>query len=250
MTKSRIKNFCWSILLLFLILILVFFLIQKKSKELSSNRIALIDSVNDNYIFRGDNPFIIQNGKKVFSYDELTTDFNNILHQQNHILPNSYYLIDVSLLDLDEYSDIRKEQQFFTKNPQRGMFINVSTLSPSLLFSQYPSYSNFITKAVTRNYNIWLTGFLKQIYELASQKTDQPIVIYIHCDGGRDRTGFITASYRLLFNDTNISKARLQNVEEVGRNSREIYDRALHSYCLYLKQTMGKDDNYCQPEQK
>jgi hypothetical protein len=243
--NRAVRNFCLAILLLSSILILVFFLIQKISKEIDHTRIVLIDVVGNNYVFRGNNPFITKNGEKIFAYDDLTSYFNSILKQQNRSPMDEYYLIDISLLDLDEYSEIKKEQQFFITNPNLGMMMHFSTLSPSLLLMEYPSYSNFVTEASIKNYNIWVTNLLEKIHYLASQKTDKPVVIYIHCDSGRDRTGLVVTGYKMLFNNINLAKAKSQNISEAGRSSRALYDRAIKSYCSYVKEFYNKPDDYC-----
>ena len=234
--KRIAASLLWIGLALSLILIAVFFFIQKIPKNLDSTRIALIDSVENNYIFRGNNPFVTKNGEKVFAYDELTKNFNSILNKQGLALPQDYYLVDFSLLDLDEYYDIEKERKFFAANPQAGRLINVSTLSPSLLLKSSKD-ANKITKEVIENYNSWLTETLEKLHEIAAKKLDKPVVIYIHCNSGRDRTGMIAANYRLLFSKMNLAEVRQKNIAEAGRNSDEFYDRAMRSYCLHVKQS-------------
>ncbi len=241
----KFKKFYYTIAALLLAFILIFFLIQKNSKEFDRNRVALVDAVKGNYIFRGNNPFLLKDGKKDFAYIELTSAFNNLLNQQGHTPLSNYYLIDISLLDLDEYREITKEKDFFANNPNLGTTINTSTLSLSLLLSEHPLYSNFVTKAVIGNYNSWITSLLNQIHEIALRKTDKPVVIYIHCDAGRDRTGLIVAGYRMLFKDTTLPTVRSQNVTEVGRNSRALYDKAIASYCLHVQQFYNKSANFC-----
>lgn len=236
---------CYSTLSLVLILTLVFFLIQKKSKELNDKRISLIDIVGENYIFRGSNPLITKNRIQVFAYEELTSYLDNYLSKQGRKnLSNGYYLIDISLLDLDEYYIIEEEKRFFSQNPKKGMTKNISTLSPNLLLAGLDD-SNFIMKKFSDHYSKQVTKILNQIHDPALQQGDKPTVIYIHCDGGRDRTGLITAGYRLLFKDIGLSEARLKNVQEVGRDSESFYYRAIGSYCLYVKNNYGKPDEYC-----
>jgi len=230
------KKLLLAILTAMLVFAITFILIQKKSKELDPSRIALIDTIEGNYIFRGNNPFITKNGEKVFAYDELTYYFNDILQKQGLSSLSNYYLIDISLLDLDEYSEITKEKNFFIQHPEYGTAINISTLSPSLLLDGAAN-SNILTKTISEHYNLWITDSIKKVHNLALNKTDKTTIIYIHCDSGRDRTGLITASYKMLFNNISLANARLQNIAEAGRNSNTLYDRAMRSYCLYANKT-------------
>ncbi len=243
--NRTLKKIFWITLITSLVFILVFFLIQKSSKELDRNRIALIDSIGNNHIFRGNNPLLTKNGKKIFAYEELTSYFNDILQQQGLEPLSDYYLIDLSLLDLDQYYEINEENKFFIEHPEYGMVINISTLSPHLLAKENSPNSNFITTALAKRYNLWINDTLEKAHNIAANKTDRPTVVYIHCDSGRDRTGLMAASYKLLFKNMNLVKVRLENIAEVGRNSRKSYNGAINSYCLYVKEGYKKSDDYC-----
>lgn len=237
------KKLFWITSAILLVFVVVFFSIQKKIKLLDQGRVALVDTVGNNYIFRGNAPFVIKDGKEIFAQEELTSYFNNILSKQGHDSLQDYYLIDVNLLDLDQYYTIKKEQKFFKQHPEYGEMIYISTLSPSLLIEYLPI--NFVTSPITKNYNLWITKTLNEIHDLALRQTNKPVVIYIHCGAGRDRTGLMVAGYRMLFSELSLSEVKSQNVEEVGRSSRDSYDRAMHSYCLYTKKLRGKADDYC-----
>jgi protein-tyrosine phosphatase len=116
---------------------------------------------------------------------------------------------------------------------------NISTISPALLFAG--SNLNFITDS----YNSDITETLKKIHEILSKQSDKPVLIYIHCNGGRDRSGFVIAAYRLLFKDMNLQKVNSLNVKEVARNSEGFYEDAIGSYCKYLKREQKKSDDFC-----
>jgi len=239
-----IKKFFYALLAISLVCVIGFFLIQKRIKALDPNRIALIDKIENNYIFRGNNPFVVKDGKMVFAYDELTSYFNNILSKQGLSPLQDYYLIDVSLLDIDHYYAIKSEKQFFAEHNNQGRVINISTLSPGLLFGQFAN-SNILTSSITNNYMLWINSTLKEVHDIASRQMDKPVVIYIHCNSGRDRTGLMAASYKLLSKNINLAEVRSQNVTEAGRNSVRSYDQAIGSYCLYVKQIYNKPNEYC-----
>lgn len=242
-TKEIFMKLFWTVFTITIVLIITFFAIQKKPKEFQTERIALIDSSGNNYLFHGSNPFIKNGNKFIFSYDQLKTYFNNSLQKKNQKPLNDFYLIDVSLLDLDEYYTIKDEKKFFEDNPQKGTMINISTISPALLLNNF-DYEIF-TNYTVRNYNSHITKFLNQLHETLKKPNNKPIVIYVHCNGGRDRTGFITASYRMLFQNVNLQEASLKNKVEMGRNSEGVYESAMSSYCNYVKNNYSKNINYC-----
>jgi hypothetical protein len=247
MIKFRrfLKRLSSLILALLLILVIVFFSIQKKSKDLIPNRIALIDKIGNNYIFRGNNPFVTKNNKKNFTEEELISHFNDILRKQNYSELKDYDLIDFSLLDLDEYFIIKKEEHFFERKLNNdSMLINISTLSPALLFKRSED-SNALVKYIANKYSLKVTDIINEIHNQAAQQKQKPIVIYIHCNGGRDRTGLIAASYRMQFQNMNLSQAISKNIEEVGRNSEDLYKNAIYSYCLHIKETQHKNTDFC-----
>jgi hypothetical protein len=248
-----------SVLVLILVLLITFFAIQKRTKQFDKTRVALVDSSSENYIFRGNNPFILKGGKKVFAYQELKNAFNETLRKANKEPLDDFYLIDASLLDLNEYEDFTKEKDFFLKNPQKGEFIHFSTISPGLLL-KYSTDSNLVSKLLIERYNIQTSGFLREIHQIVKQATKQqtkgqqktnwrrvnkPVVIYLHCNAGRDRTGFIVASYKMLFEGENLKQARLENANEAGRDSKNFYNRATASFCQFIKENRGKSSDFC-----
>jgi len=110
--NSVTAKFCLWILVVSLVLIVAFLLLQKDVKILNETRVALIDKIGNNYVFRGNNPFIIKDGKMIFAYDEITSYFNKILTKKGEKPLDDYYLIDVSLLDIDQYFVIKKKKNF------------------------------------------------------------------------------------------------------------------------------------------
>ena len=198
MTKNNlirpgVKKLFWITLVMLMVFILVFFLIQKNSKKLDSSRIALIDVVEGNYLFRGNNPFVVENGREVFAYNKITSYFNDVLRQKGYaLLRDDYYLLDVSLLDVDQYNYIKKEEQFFTKYPDRGMLMKFSTLSPSLFLKDSVD-SNFLTKKIKEHYSFFITNNLKQIYsklENSDRQIPQRIPLPIHHKVGQQLPQF------------------------------------------------------------
>lgn len=244
--KKFLSRFFLTLLALSVILLIIFSAIQKSHKPFDSQRLAIIDHIGNNYIFRGNNPFITQNGKTSLAYEELISGLNQTLEKNGESALKDYYFIDISLLDLDQYRIIAKERQFFDQHPNYGTFENISIISPYFLMQQLPIL-NSVFPSFKNHYESWLTDNLEKIHQLAAQQKDKPVIIYIHCDSGRDRTGMIAIAYKLLFKNTNFAEGKKQNIFEAGRNSRSVYLKAVQTYCERIKTTLNKEENYCRP---
>jgi len=241
--KKKLKK--WSIFAFFLIifLIILFFLLQKKPKEFSANRVNLIDNFGNNYLFRGSNPFKNIYGEPEFSYPQIKLAINQNLKSQNIAELQDFYLIVISLLNGDHYFEIQKERDFFKKYPNFGKIESFSEISPSLL--AMPFYEYKIANDITKNYHSQLTKLLTHINQILKTKSNKPVVIYVHCNAGRDRTGVISATYRLLFKNYNLRQVVDKNIDEVGRNAESFLESSIISYCFYLKNQKLIGENFC-----
>lgn len=216
----------------------VFLKIQRNPRQLIENRVKLVDNIGDNFLFRGGNPFTSNKKDAQFSYEQLSTIFTKTALEKNYTL-SDFTLIDISLLDLDEYNQIAAERKFFAQNPDKGDFVNISTIAPGLLFA------GFEADFLTDNYHKLITKKLKKIHHLLSKEYEKPLVIYLHCNGGRDRTGFMSAAYKMFFLNIPAKEAIKQNELDVGRNSEGFYEDAIISYCHYLQKNYSKPSNFC-----
>lgn len=219
------------------VLVAAFFVFQKKARSMEESRVALVDVIGNNYVFRGSNPFEHQEDGNVFSYKKLTSELNKSLIKNGHTRLDDYYLIDISLLDNDQYFVLKQEEEFFKNNPSLGAFQHLSTISQGLLLTRFDSS---FSRTFTDDYNAYVTAALKNIHDLAAAKTDKKTVVFVHCDAGRDRTGFITASYRMLYKDMTLKETIAQNIRDAGRTSNGFYASAIKSYCRYLNTSNGQ----------
>lgn len=157
---------------------------------------------------------------------------------------NDFYLVDINLLNLDSYFQILDEELFFKKNPQLGEFQNFSEISPRLLLMGYSS--NQVIFNITKKYHQDLDKFIDKIHFHLHQKLDKPVVIYAHCNAGRDRTGLISAGYRMKYHDLNLKSAIGQNIADAGRSSESFLSDAIKGYCFYLQANFNKPQNFCE----
>ena len=243
--KSHIK--LKKILLVFIIVLLtfpiIFLAIQKTPKTLDVSRVKLVDNVGQNYFFRGSNPFVDKFGEKVFSYHDLKKYINQTLEKEGKNPLQDFYLVDISLLNLDAYFQIKEEQEFFQKYPNLGEVKNYSEIAPELLFT--PFSSNPIAYKITKNYHEKLTKLLQEIRQTLEKESDKPVVIYAHCNAGRDRTGALSASYRMLYQNMDLPQAINKNIEEVQRSSESLLKTSVSSYCKYLQKELKREKKSC-----
>ena len=243
--KSHIK--LKKILLVFIIVLstfpIIFLAIQKTPKTLDGSRVKLVDNIGQNYFFRGSNPFVDKFGEKVFSYHDLKKYINQTLEKEGKNPLQDFYLVDIILLNLDAYFQIKEEQEFFQKYPNLGEVKNYSEIAPELLFT--PFSSNPIAYKITKNYHEKLTKLLQEIRQTLEKESDKPVVIYAHCNAGRDRTGALSASYRMLYQNMDLPQAVNKNIEEVQRSSESLLKSSVSSYCNYLQKELKREKKSC-----
>ncbi len=243
--KNNIK--LKKILLVFIIVLLtfpiIFLAIQKTPKTLDGSRVKLVDNIGQNYFFRGSNPFVDKFGEKVFSYHDLKKYINKTLEKEGKNPLQDFYLVDISLLNLDAYFQIKEEQEFFQKYPNLGEVKNYSEIAPELLFT--PFSSNPVAYKITKNYHEKLTKLLQEIRQTLEKESVKPVVIYAHCNAGRDRTGALSASYRMLYQNMDLPQAINKNIEEVQRSSESLLKSSVSSYCNYLQKELKREKKSC-----
>jgi len=146
-------------------------------------------------------------------------------------IPSAYYLIDVNLLNIEKPNDaklISMEYQFFKAKPYLGQIqvwgmvgTGLSATDPLLSCRGYLARHLdqwLADKLVTRVEILrkWLTGgpmFIRK-------KNPLPIVIYVHCVVGCDRTGELIGAYYLRY--------LLKSWEEMNALNRSMCPRNRH----------------------
>lgn len=218
--------------------LVAFKMYYRNTKSFTQNRVALIDSFGDNHLFRGNNPFIEKNGKKQFAYKEITHAFNNILGKNGKRKLTNYYLVSINLLEPDQYEGVVMERRFFKQNQELGEMIHISTIIPVLMISTniFPEY-----------YNNILSNVVDNIYTILNtkRKDGRDVLVYIHCDAGRDRTGMLTSIYKMKYQNKSLTTVKSENISESGRDSNLLYSDATAKQCLYIEKNLLTKSNLC-----
>jgi hypothetical protein len=166
-----------------------------------------LDHVGSNYLFRGGMPIV--NGQ--VAYDELVeTKLPAAAQAAGQTLPPPpYYVIDVSLVQIanggNDLANSQTEYNYWagTKEPGQWHYwqIDGEYIDPNCSMLQ-PAFQKSLVNASLS----WLPDNLDlRVDQLHSWLQNgvpgntMPVMIYIHCEGGCDRTGELSGAYALKY---------------------------------------------------
>jgi hypothetical protein len=164
--------------------------------------VHFVEKVGGNYLFRGPHP--LKNNNTEFDDQGL----NIAIKHAYEGIPDSYYLIDISLLHADEKVELDAERKFFNDNPSAGQFVWWDTNgTDKCYFKTDPLEREYLVKTLDdwiSDRPIWrvdtLHDWLDGSVPLPEPgPSDKPYVFYVHCDGGCDRTAELIGTYRLRY---------------------------------------------------
>ncbi|KYR01243.1 putative protein tyrosine phosphatase [Tieghemostelium lacteum] len=232
------------------------------SSDIEQRKVHLVDmstnplpNGNTNYLFRGNEPKIGgENGTTVFAYSELVDYLQNASSQVGVTLPENFYIFDIKLITgplPSEIPDIELEANFFAANPELGEFATNQTVG-DIIDPNFLSQTE-IAKMVKSIYT-WqkddLPERMRMIHNMLNYyENDLPVVIYIHCECGCDRTGEIFASYVMRFKGQSFQEAMDWDYQIAGRPIEWPSQWASLWYCWYLYyiEDMAIDCSFVKP---
>jgi hypothetical protein len=253
--SSFITRFTWlSLLFVFAFLAVRLFVssgqVYIQSSEPVPN-VHYVDSAGRNFLFRGGLP--LTNNERTFNYPGLKRSVIEAGKAAGVSVPNDFFIIDVNLLNIENTGDrnrISVEHQFFQSNPTLG-FIQVWGIHGTGLQATDPQLAG------SRNYlghylDSWLRDGLSGRIEKVRQwltgeqadsrvVTDLPIVIFVHCAAGCDRTGEFIGAYYLRYMNKSWQEMNALNQQMCPHNRPFNYRnyRAAQWYCLWLNLERG-----------
>lgn len=199
-----------------------------------------VDNVGANFLFRGGMP-LADDG--TFDYAGLTAAIDQ--SPSPVPLPSSYYLVDISLLHPNETTEIAAELTFFWNGSPSGQLNLWDTNgTPRCYFQTDPIERDYLVTTLDQWLDdplIWRVATLRKWLETsqlpAPAPAGMPIVFYVHCDGGCDRTAELIGAYRLRYMGD--SWAAMWEDQPCGRPLGCNNYRALQWYALWLNATLG-----------
>lgn len=242
------------------------FLAASHATHASDLNVHYLDSKNGNYLFRGALP-VTDTCPLAFQYSRLVSDLKTAAKGHGKF-PDAFYLVDVSLLQMDGYCGqgcdtteramLQAELAYFQLNPTQGEFHFWEGDYP-----QIDATSTTITPAfqslLVQTLDQWMPGNLAwRVEQLRTwlvngiKGVKLPIVIYIHCNGGVDRTGEMAGAYSLRYLRLSWQEMNIRNLNggdgPSNPNGQPSCDDhpfgcgnyyATHWYCFYLNAKYG-----------
>jgi len=216
-------------------ILLVTFVVMVYSHTFNPSVVHFVDkSPNGNWLFRGNEP---KNTSNVFAIDELYTTLRTVAKAEtNYSLPEDFYILDFNL-DGAEIEDTILESKFFEKNPNVGNVTHWLTLGdafPPEFYTEAERKQKAITLGSWQYDNLPKRVLVLRDYLYSSGP--RPLVIYVHCECGIDRTGEIIGSYYMAYRSFPSFKAAWDLDNKIGGRQMLPWSVfALQWYCYYLQ---------------
>jgi len=230
-----------------------------------------VDSVGTNFLFRGERPLTGDDiSPAVFNLDGLKRAIAEQAVQAGVTLPPSYILVDISLLWIDDTHNpeqaakekklLFEEFSFFRSNPEIGQVhlwsskgTSLNPLDPAL--SSCRDYLAMNLDSWLSDPLVWRVEKLRTWLENPSELgIVGPVVIYVHCFGGCDRTGELIGSYIMRYMDksweemNNLNKGCCRIDGKTGETLYAIENcNALRWYGLWLNLQFGRSIRWNNP---
>lgn len=203
--------------------------------SLVRNRTKFIDSIGNNYLYRGSLPIENKNFAlqevliSMISEESRKTPVNKSLAAPL-FFPEPIFLVDFNLLfsaNPHEKDDIDIEKNFFLKYPEIGEFVH------------YDANAIFIEGLSTGKVGELIDHAIVNLRTRLSDVNNEPLIIYVHCEAGLDRTGVITAGYAMRYLEYSYTEAFAINATLDLRDQNATAKIATKLYAKYLEDVVG-----------
>jgi len=202
---------------------------------------------NINFLFRGGSP---DDGYGNFDYSALRSAIDAAAGVAGVTLPKGYVIADIDVMKFEDGSydgqESLSEFEYFQTNPQDGEFIFWRTTGTNTNATQTTMTSALRTYLVS-TYDQWAPDMLidraNALKQMLATRASNPIVYYLHCDCGCDRTGEVIGAYSLTHLNMTWAQYTVLNQQISGRSQCCPMYRQLQWYCLYLNANGGRLGN-------
>lgn len=213
---------------------------QVATFNLDPNLVRLVqgDLATGNFLFRGNMP--VANG--AFQYDDLVQSMRNAAQAAGRTLPPQFRIIDISLvneLTPGEKNDLAVEMAYWNSHAGQGRLVNHpiygSLTSPHL----YPEAER---RRLERKPSLGHVGQLVDDIQhlLTTRSADGvPVLLYVHCEAGKDRTGETIAAWSMKYMGVSYVAALANANAIAGRDISRFSKNGLQWYAYDLKDYVG-----------
>jgi len=220
------------------LLLFVFFsylLCCARGSSVDPARVHFIDhnSTTNNFLFRAGLPL----NATGFAYDEMLQLFTAVAKQQaNLTVPQDALMVVICLLSF-EVDQIHNESVFFEENPNLGSFllwpILGAILDPDIVSEQKRvEYALDLSKVMLDD----LPAKLSALRTALSTPLQKPVLYFVHCDEGMDRTGEVSGAYYMTYQNMSFGAAMILDDHintDLNRSITCFAEWAFEWYCLH-----------------
>jgi hypothetical protein len=204
-----------------------------KSHGFENEKLYLLDHRKDAFLFRGNLP----QKDGAFAQKELHDAMTVYLDKMNIMLPSEYIFVDVSLLNpKKEKKKINIEKNWFKDSPEKGMFLSHplrgTHINPCMLNHEL---RNFL---IEKDHVDGLQHLMTRLNNYMLVRRDIPLVVYVHCAAGVDRTGEASASYMMQYKGMSFHDAVKLNDHIAKRPVHYLMMNAIRWYAYYLRDVL------------
>lgn len=165
----------------------------------NASRTLFVDHVGKNFLFRGGS--LLSEDLKSLNVSAALNRMGTLLAKHGLEMDGEPFMMDVCLLNPEDANDtpsIQLERDFFSQNALNESFY----LHPIHGESVSPAQSDNATHWA-RSYRMWSRDSLPALVEIirtilvSPMQTGEPLLIYVHCMEGVDRTGEVVGAYMM-----------------------------------------------------
>ena len=215
---------------------------------IDQKRVHLIDSyprdVPRNFLFRGNNPTNKTENGYTFDYGGLVASLRKSAETECGVeLPGYFRVVDVDLENLSDPGYVA-ELEFWKQHPSLGEVLHWTTLGTLLDVKKTPFKTEFIQNGswAIQGDADRLIERLSQLHSMLANVSSVPMVFYVHCNAGCDRTGEFMGAHTMRYLGYNVTTALGEAQRQCGRAPNFFATESVGWWCLTLKERFGRTD--------
>lgn len=177
--------------------------VTAKGPTYKYSSLRYVDKAGSNFLFRGPSPCLTTPDGMIYDHKNLIAAMRRVL-PDNVPLPDDFMLMNLCLLYDNEVQEVTTIIDFFERNPNFGSVTRVNNV-----IGVNPDQCYFTVDEPTRQhlletFNSWLSEPLMKTVDMIQGWLEfspfpLPVIVYVHCDGGCDRTAEIIGAYKLRY---------------------------------------------------
>jgi protein-tyrosine phosphatase len=200
-----------------------------------------------NYFYRSNVPITCAHKHNVSScvmdYAKLTGFMAQRAANASLAFPMPMYVTDLNTLNefkVDERDSLRVEKAFFAANPRLGKFVAMEILGSLLdpIFMSEGSIKKLLPEYAAKDPD-HLAARIPMIHTMLHTNLGHSNAILVHCEGGDDRTGEVSAAYVMMYQNQTLRQAIEWDRSISRRHIEVLSSNEVQWWCWYLTFSLG-----------